>query len=134
MPEHQGNNIWQEVWCRKTGAGCGGFMLYRINANLNQRVKIICPKCKHQHERIVTKGRIIDDGQRGLKCNLTLEVMLDQWSAEPFTEEMKRHCHRHDGSAYIIGDDKAMANQPSQSQFLRESWSERFAGKLFGRH
>ena len=129
----EGLYIWQEICCRKIGDGCGGFMLFRLNMNLNKRVEVICPNCGHHHERIIRNGILVDDYNRDLRCDLTLEITKEQFSMEPFTEEMKRHCHTTNGNAFVINEPAVAANEPRGSGPLQDSWRDRFAGGLLRR-
>lgn len=61
--------VYQEFYCAKSGGGCGGYILVKVNMAINGVIKVICPKCKHEHGRIVQNGHIVESwaGQSHLK-------------------------------------------------------------------
>lgn len=55
------SRVVQEFYCTKSGGGCGGYFMIKMNMGLNGVHKIICPNCKHDHQRRVEDGKIIED-------------------------------------------------------------------------
>ena len=124
--------IWQEFNCRKSGEGCGGFILVRLNIALNRRITIICPSCKHEHERVINKGLIVDDTHRGKKAQEVFTPLMSAWSKEPRTEEMKVRHRQDNGNAEKLTKDQIeiYENRPTE---LKESWLQKTAGRLLGK-
>ena len=48
---------------QKSGGGCGGFVLVKLNMSLNMRAEIVCPKCKHKHIRHIIDGEVRESGR-----------------------------------------------------------------------
>lgn len=40
------SRVVQEFYCTKSGGGCGGYFMIKMNMGLNGVHKIICPNCK----------------------------------------------------------------------------------------
>lgn len=57
------DKIFQEWHCGTSGGGCDTFIRFRLNMNWDRVVNIICPMCKHQHQRFIKNGQIQDDGR-----------------------------------------------------------------------
>lgn len=57
------SRVTQEMYCTKSGGGCGGYIKIKINMELNHVVKVVCPKCGHEHQRKIEDGMIKEDGR-----------------------------------------------------------------------
>ena len=55
--------VTQEFYCTKSGGGCGGYFLARLNTNINGIVEVICPNCSHKHQRIIEDGVLKEQGR-----------------------------------------------------------------------
>jgi uncharacterized protein YbaR (Trm112 family) len=47
----------QELYCH----GCGNYVQFNIDLSLNGNHVLKCPKCKHEHCRVVKDGQITED-------------------------------------------------------------------------
>lgn len=50
------SRVVQEFYCTTSGGGCGGYILVKLNTAINGVVEIICPNCKHAHQRYIKNG------------------------------------------------------------------------------
>lgn len=111
--------VWQEFYCNLSGGGCGGYILVKINVAINHMFVVVCPKCKHQHERVVENGQIKDNYTKTSKSSFKEELIptMAAYSKKPRTMAMKK---RREGerNAAVIRD---------ASDFADESWFERHA-------
>jgi hypothetical protein len=53
-----------EFWCSTNGGGCGGYFTVRLRTNIDGNYTMVCPKCKHKHNRNIRKGEITNS-----RCN-----------------------------------------------------------------
>lgn len=53
--------IHQEFYCAVSGGGCGGYIVVKMNIGINGVVRVICPKCGHEHGRIIQNGKIVEN-------------------------------------------------------------------------
>ena len=53
----------QEFYCTKSGGGCGGYIMFPLNNQVNGVVEVVCPNCGHKHQRTVKNGVLGDDGR-----------------------------------------------------------------------
>lgn len=116
------NKVYQEFYCRVSGEGCGGYITVKINMALDGPVKVICPKCKHEHERYIKGGKIVDDSSRGKKIVQELLPTLAAWSDKPrMNIDIKNGEHNkrefENGNAVII------------DPVMQERWFETYGGK-----
>ena len=132
------NKVWQEVFCTISGGGCGGYVLLKLNIALsNHRVKIICPKCKHEHFRIINEGLVTEKGRFTTDSFEEICPPLSAWSKEPRTPEMKTkivpqgYFEERDGIP--IKELELTGDEIQANAIMRESWADRFLGKLVGR-
>jgi len=121
--------ITQEFYCAKSGGGCGGYILAKLNDAINGIVEVVCPKCGHKHQRNIKDGIIIEEGRYlGVHSeNPKQEIMptMGSYSKKPFTQEMKdRAGGPNERDAVVISDGKG--------NFLggRGMWAQRFGGNL----
>lgn len=132
------DKIWQEIHCPKSGGGCGGYVLVKLNRHLNYRAIIVCPSCKHEHTRCVQNGHVIEEGRFDGQAKEYIRPTMGAWSKEPRTKNMvgvssKGHSIERTGA--IITDTTEFVRQPNvsasievESNMMRELWEERFAG------
>lgn len=50
------NTEFQELYCHR----CGNYVQFKIDLGLEGNHVIICPKCGHEHCRVVRNGKITD--------------------------------------------------------------------------
>lgn len=103
------DKIWQEFYCRKSGGGCGGYILVRLNPKINGVVEVVCPKCKHKHQRKIVNGEIKEDGRFSSSPKQEIVPTMDAWN-----EKSQMGFSGEDGNSCI------------GRNFLRESWADRF--------
>ena len=47
----------QELYCH----ACEGYVRFSLDLSIDGNYKLICPKCGHDHYRVVRKGKITDE-------------------------------------------------------------------------
>lgn len=55
-----------EFWCSTYGGGCGGYFVVRMRTSFDGDYTLVCPNCKHEHNRIIRNGAISGD-----RCNFS---------------------------------------------------------------
>jgi hypothetical protein len=132
--EHFTERVWQEIHCPKSGGGCGGYILLKLNVALNCRVKIICPNCKHEHFRVIANGLMQELGRFEGQVVEDICPPLAAWSKKPRTDTMKNMLgNERDGVRININDPKivAMTNEDAAAQcIVRQSMRERVADRM----
>lgn len=129
------SSVWQEIHCTKSGGGCGGFILVKLDVSLNHRVTVICPKCQHQHQRCVKDGQIVEDGRFTGEAKEELCPTIAAWSEKPKTRCMqsiiKKQDVRNERDGVVIKSDRDFIAEPWETAqtILRESWTDRFLGR-----
>lgn len=116
------DKVRQEFFCRTSGGGCGGYITVKLNMSLDGAIKVICPKCKHEHERLLQGGKIVDDKSRGKQITQEILPTLAAWSPTPkagvgilpLTEGKRNKDDFEDGHSVIL------------EHHMRELWFERF--------
>ncbi len=53
----------EEFYCTESGEGCGGYFTVMVNLALEGVVTVVCPECKHKHQRRIKNGKLSDDGR-----------------------------------------------------------------------
>lgn len=128
-----------EFYCRTSGGGCGGYLLLPITSEGTYRITFHCPKCKHQHERSVIKGEIVDrcDPRVNQQKDRLVELMppLSSWTEKPRTramEAMRKRRERKSARWYYERDaDPEFATVASSPRdfVMRELWIEHFGDR-----
>ena len=132
-------SVWQEIHCTTSGQGCGGFILVKLDTTLNRRVTLVCPKCKHEHRRAIKNGQVVEEGRHNGDAQEELCPTMAAWSATPRTKCMQKVIEKHqydkerDGVVIKNLNDFITPPEDMAQTILRESWTERFLGKLVGR-
>ena len=134
------NSVWQEIHCTTSGSGCGGFFIIKLDVALSGRVTMVCPKCQHRHERCIKNGQIVEEGRHNGDSQEDLCPTMAAWSATPRTKCMqdllkKKDWRKERDGAIIRGlEDFITPPEVDPAQvFVRESWTEKFLGKVMGR-
>jgi len=72
----------QELWCHE----CSDYVQFNIDLSLNGNHVIICPKCGHEHLRVVKNGIITEErwGQRN-NTAITLTQAIQTYTASGIT-------------------------------------------------
>ncbi len=109
------HKVYQEFYCRRTGGGCGGYVLFKLNIGINGVVEVVCPKCGHKHQRCIKDGVIIEDGRFNGKPTQEICPTMAAWNKNP---RVKQSATLHEnGNAAVARD---------ATDFVAESWMERF--------
>lgn len=91
----------QELHCHN----CQNYVQFDIDLELNGNHVIICPKCKHEHCRVVEKGIITKDrwGQRNGNSNfVTYTVSNTTWTASStWTTYQSSYSNSTSGDYYL---------------------------------
>ncbi len=135
------SKIWQEIHCTKSGGGCGGFVLVKLNMPLNMRAEIVCPKCKRKHIRHIIDGEVRESGRFDSSHGNVVEEIcptIAAWADEPRTVELEKHAGKdhvkeRDGAIIKSEEDLVVSKREDAAlaqSFVRQSWIERFAGRL----
>lgn len=80
------SRVTQEFYCGE----CRGYFLVHLNMSLNIEVHIKCPKCGHEHRRVIKDGEIYEKGRYAVDAKETIHTTIAQYSKEPFTAKMQR--------------------------------------------
>lgn len=129
-------SIWQEIHCTISGGGCGGFILIKLNAAINRRVTLICPKCSHKHRRCVVDGQIVERGRFVGDAKEELCPTIAAWSDTPRTKCMQKIVEEMDffkeRNGIIITEKDDFIKPPIDTAelILRESWTDRCLGRV----
>jgi len=129
-------SIWQEIHCTISGGGCGGFVLVKLDDSINRVVTLVCPKCKHEHQRVVRDGQIVESGRFNKRPEEELCPTIAAWSKTPRTRCMQKIVEegnfRKERDGVIIGSDKDFCAPPYDltETIIRESWTDRYLGKV----
>ena len=131
-------SVWQEIHCTGSGGGCGGFVLVKLDVSLNRRVSLVCPKCQHKHRRAIKDGQVVEEGRFAGDEQEDLCPTIASWSETPRTKCMQKVIENKD---FRKERDGAVIKKPADfiappfdaaQAILRESWTDRFLGKLVG--
>ena len=119
------DKITEEFYCTKSGGGCGGYILVRLNPNINGIAEMVCPDCKHKHQRYIENGVIKEAGRTNGKPVQEIHPTKAAYSKEPKTKILKdmlvnKHNER-DGAVVKSAND-----------FLAESWMDKLGHLLTG--
>jgi hypothetical protein len=84
------SRVVQEFYCAKSGGGCGGFFLAKLNMSLSGIHKIICPNCGHDHQRRIKDGVIVEDKRYENKPVDEIYPTKSSFRMEPYTLQTKQ--------------------------------------------
>jgi hypothetical protein len=84
------SKILQEFYCASSGGGCGGYITFKINMALEGTVEMVCPKCKHKHQRIIDRGEIKEQGRYDSNPVQEIHTTMAAWHKTPITKRMKK--------------------------------------------
>lgn len=114
--------VVQEFYCTKSGGGCGGYFMIKMNMALNGVHKIICPNCKHDHHRRIRDGHIVEDKRYDGKPVDEIFAPKSSFSFEPRTLQQKNK---------TTGErDAAIVSKPSDLPQDISHWVEVFGDKV----
>jgi predicted RNA-binding Zn-ribbon protein involved in translation (DUF1610 family) len=76
----------QEFYC----GACEGYFMVRLNMALNHEVHVKCPKCGHEHRRVIKGGVIYDNGRYKSEVVENILTTMATYHKEPVTVKMKK--------------------------------------------
>ena len=80
IPDHIDNNIEvTEIHCHE----CGGYVKFAVDKSKNGNHVFNCPKCQHEHCRVVENGKITSDRweSRNSAPTYTYTMTMQSWSS-----------------------------------------------------
>ena len=102
----------QEFYCATSGGGCGGFITFPLNIAINGVAEVICPKCKHVHQRMIKDGVLTDDGRHRSKVTQEIAPTLAAWSKKAkHPESQKRAGGDKERQAVVIKKDDHVSRE-----------------------
>ena len=114
------SKVWQEWYCTKSGGGCGGYILVKLNTAINGVVTMVCPKCGHKHFRTIKDGQIYEQGRFSSESKEEICPTMAAWSKKPHTKVMKKNA-----GSFKERDGVVITEA---SCLLQQSWFEKFGG------
>jgi phage FluMu protein Com len=94
--------IVQEFYCARSGDGCGGYFLAKVNTDLDGIHNIICPNCKHVHQRRIKSGHITDDGRFNSKPVDEIYATKSSFQMSPHTKSMQKRANTSEERKSVI--------------------------------
>lgn len=76
----------QEFYCGE----CKGYFIVRLNVALNHEMVMKCPKCGHEHRRVIKDGVIYESGRFESPVKERVLTTLATYHKQPVTDRMKR--------------------------------------------
>ena len=116
------DRVWQEFYCGE----CEGYIRVKLNMALNQEVEVVCPKCGHQHRRVVTNGEIRERGRYAEPLKEEICPPMSAYQKNPWTEKMRNSYDRRNGVR--IKKSEVPEGHVQAQQSLQESWFGKFGG------
>jgi len=114
--------ITQEFYCRSSGGGCGGYFLAKLDFALTGVHNIVCPECKHKHQRRIENGKIVGENRHSGNPVDEIYPTKASYSRTPRTLAMNKHVgSNNDCDSIVINSAK---DAPDISH-----WIEVFGGK-----
>lgn len=77
--------VMQEFYCGE----CSGYFMVKLNMGLNCEVYVKCPKCGHEHRRVIKDGEIYENGRYHMDVKETIHTTMATYSKDPFTKKMQ---------------------------------------------
>lgn len=121
--------VLQEFYCRKSGGGCGGYFRVKLNIGINGIVKVICPKCQHEHQRNIQDGLIKEDNRYSATPKQEIVPTMAAYSEDPMTDAMKDIIGKN-GDADGVEISRSKDEDLVAKAILRESMIGRWGKKL----
>lgn len=103
--------VTQEFYCAKSGGGCGGYFLAKLNMSLNGIHKIICPNCKHDHQRRINNGHIVEDKRYDGKPVDEIYATKSTFRKEPYTNQTKERVGSSEERDCVVIKEKSMVTK-----------------------
>jgi hypothetical protein len=125
-----------EFWCSTSGGGCGGYFRARLRTNINGDYTVVCPKCKHKHNRKVKNGQITNgrcNGEAGRGKTEELLVPMSAYSEEPVLEASTRQETATKLKTKPRPQIEAVQEQPEEDTHSRRKGITYLWGRFFGR-
>lgn len=119
--------VLQEFYCASSGGGCGGYITLPVNTSLNGTIRVNCPKCKHQHDRFLKNGRIVEEG-RTTGAVHELCPTIAAWSKEPRLEQTRKIPGTKDERDAVLVP-TVVPDGNGEDLSLRSRWFKKLVGK-----
>jgi hypothetical protein len=116
--------ITQEFYCAKSGGGCGGYFLAKLNMSLNGVHKIICPNCGHDHQRRVNSGNIVEEKRFDSKPVDEIYATKASFRMEPYTLQTTARIKEGRERDSVVIDSKEMVQKDISH------WIETFGDRI----
>lgn len=84
------SKVTQEFYCTKSGGGCGGYFLAKLNTGIDGVVEVVCPNCGHKHQRNIDKGVIKEQFRFDNKPTQEIHPTKATFRTEPYTTAMRK--------------------------------------------
>lgn len=109
----------QEFHCNK----CPGYVIVRLNMDLNRRVLLVCPMCGRRHQRQIRNGVLYDVNKFNDESNIEeIHVPKSAFSKKPRTHAMEEASKRN--GLWQTLRDGAVIDSPRS--LIEESWFDRY--------
>jgi len=114
------DKIFQEFYC----GSCQGYVRVRLNMAYDRTIFMVCPQCKHEHQRRIEKGQIVEKGRFNHGDPVEkLKPPASAYSKEAISKKMDKNYYARDGVVIKSSDDLIRDN------FLKERWIELYGDK-----
>lgn len=110
--------VHQEWYCTKSGGGCGGYILCKINMAINGVVEMVCPNCGHKHQRSINNGVITEQFRHSSSPTQEICPTMASYSKKPRLRASKEAAGTNKEREGVVVSEGC--------EFLKESWFERF--------
>jgi len=108
----------QEFYCGE----CVGYFMVKLNMALNYEVHIKCPKCGHEHRRVIKDGEIYENGRYQVDIKETVHTTIATYSKDPFTKKMQE---AHENNSWGERRDGVPFNSVMADRWLQVAARER---------
>ncbi len=98
--------VYQEFYCASSGGGCGGYITFPLNPAINGIIELVCPKCSHEHQRMIKNGILTDVGR--YQNNPTQKICPNPaaWHKKPqHPDSRKRTGTYGERVSFVFGED-----------------------------
>lgn len=98
--------VTQEFYCASSGGGCGGYLTFPLNMAINGIVEVVCPKCSHEHRRMIKDGVLTDDGRYRGEPTQKICPNPAAWHEIPQHPDSRNRTGQHnERKAVVFGED-----------------------------
>jgi hypothetical protein len=110
------DKLFQEWYC----GNCSTYIKFRLNMCYDRVVLVVCPMCKHEHQRYIKAGKIQDDGRYNHgDPKEEIHPLKTACSKEPITKKLsKEKWGTRDG--IVINSERDLVRE----DYFRQLWIE----------